>query len=337
MKKSIKRLAAAVLSMVMLLTVSSAAAFAAESTLTGSGSTQTFTPWSGTEVTTYTYDSNKQLTDLFGSATKELSPGDSRATDVLLRNQSDSVVTFYLIAKSLTVEQASELTRPTGDFDTKTAANLLEKITLTVRDGNAPADAPALFSNTLQSTLSATANADPLYNGIGAMVLIGAVNPNSDARVNLQVALSKELNNAEQDTLAAFELRFVAYIEPEPSPNPPDYPGDPDVSPSPALTSSPTSEPTVEPTEIAEPSAPLGEFSPPPPTPTPQLTEFPEGSPPLGETPPTDDIPTVVVPPQTGDSGMFTWTFLCAASLTVLVTWLAIVLLDERRKKHEKD
>ncbi|MDR0862354.1 MAG: hypothetical protein LBN30_06245 [Oscillospiraceae bacterium] len=336
MKKSIKRLAAAVLSVILALTVCSGAALAAGTELTGSGAEQTFAPWGGTAVKTYKYGTDQTITDLFGDATKNLAPGDTASTTVTLTNNATEAVTFYLRATPIRKEKAVNLTEPKStdgdgsDFQDKTANDdLLDLVTIVIVSNEA---SPRTLYNGRLNGLDSTFYGPPNTTN-ESPIPIGTVSSGSSASITATITIPESLGNTYQDTLTAFEWVFYAWIpDPVDSPTPPDYPGDPSPAVSPAVSV----EPTPEPTEFTEPTIPLGLM-------TPEPTQPPVVDYPTPPTPPVidleeDEIPKpewVVVNPKTGDNGFDTWTVLMGTTLTVLVVWLVVAIAKKRKEVRD--
>ncbi|MDR2108485.1 MAG: hypothetical protein LBP28_03370 [Coriobacteriales bacterium] len=190
--------------------------------------------------------------DLFGTATKELVPGDARSITVSLRNNAPDPVDFRLAARSLSTAEARDLE---AAYPGKTADDaLLDATEITVRHG-----AAVLYAGTLRGMSSAS-----LYSLAG--VAVGRVSAGWAGSITVELVLRKDVGAALMNRLCAVEWVFIAaqYDESTPVVPPPDAPEQPDAPPStppappaePPAGQAPPASPPTTPAASAPPAAP---------------------------------------------------------------------------------
>lgn len=308
MKNAIKKLAAAVLLVTISLATLGMSAAAADVNFYGN----TTAPFGFMGTTTYNVGSGRTITDFFGAATKNLSPGDTRTVTVRLNNTTTQNATFYLIATPLNEDEAAALTSDGSYFDGKTASDeLLEQIGVVITRAATPN--VSLYSG-LMSGHSSVAPANPMPQNV---LPIGTVTSGASATITVALTIPGTLDNGYQDTLAAVNWSFIAELA--------DPPGGPIITypPSPSTPTQPATPDAPPPTDevIEDETPPLANYEPP------IIDDEVE----IGE----EDVPLAEfeVVPETGDDrpGIFTFGTLAAASAAVIV-----VLLITGNKRGKK-
>jgi MFS family permease len=182
--------------------------------------------------------------DLFGAATKELSPGDERSIRVSLRNNAPNPVDFRLAARSLSTADARYLE---AAYPGKTADDsLLDAIDVTVRYRGT-----VLYDGTLRGV--STSN---LYSSAG--VPVGRVPAGRAGTITVDLSLRTAAGNALMDKLCAVEWVFIAAQHTDDTSvelptEPPDLPVEPPVDQS---TEQPTTPSTSTPGNVSVGAAP---------------------------------------------------------------------------------
>jgi len=321
MKKSILRPAAAVVSLIFTLILSSinVLAGANEVQFDGEGSTN---PASFVEVKTYTGIDGNEISDFFGDVTKNLAPGDVKNLTIGLQNNTTNYVTFYIIPNDVLQPRSSDLAA--NYFPDKTAMDdllLMDHVYLNITDA---------------------ATGDVYYNDTFNMtdgVKLTRVPPNTLDTLNVTVSIDRDLGNEFQNGLCAVEFTYVGEEEvPEETPSPPP-PGPVPITPGPVRPYYPPAQPYAPPgpAEVINTPTPTPTSTPMPNvTATPMLTSTP--SPivtvsPVPSTPtnPPDYTITATNTPKTGDSsGLFTFAAVAGTSLIGLI----ILFATSFRKKN---
>jgi hypothetical protein len=317
LKKTLNRIAAAVLSVIISLTTLGVSAAAAENNLNfDRGATPTFS-----DTTTYSVSGRKTITDFFGEITKNLTPGDEpKIVTVKLNNTAPESATFYLIATPLEQEATETLIADGYAFAAgKTAkADLLEQILVEVKHVGTTAGEKVLYEKDSMKGLNS--------NGYEGNVLpIGTVTGNSHATITIELTIPAEVGNEYQNALAAVDLSF-RYVLADPPPS-----GQPPIVVPPNI---PQVNQPENPAQPAPPAPPVNddeiiEDAPPP------LTEY---TPPIIDDEETETIDDEEVPladfevaPKTGDEnpGMLTFATVAAIALVTII----VLLMTGGRKK----
>ncbi|MDR0519192.1 MAG: hypothetical protein LBG82_03975 [Clostridiales Family XIII bacterium] len=224
MAKNIRKKALALITFLALLLTAPAAVFAdGTADFNGEGAADVW-QYDTANVRVYGYDA-------FGDAMKNLSPGDARSVNVLLRNNTPDSVLFRLAANPVTGQAAKDLE---PYFSGKQADDgLLDRILIDVRHGATP-----LYSGTLRG-LAGSGTAE-MYTGTG--VSLGTVSAGYSGTVTVDLSVPTSLGSDYMNTLCAIEWRFIALQYNETTAPPPDNP--------------PTDQPATPPTKPTPPTPP---------------------------------------------------------------------------------
>ena len=304
MKRSILRLAAAVLSgFVLLMALPMSASADGEADYNGMNATDVWQIRQLPAAPVYTYNGGAPIIDFFGAITKNLVPGDVRTVSVLLNNNAAQAVTFYLTSTPVThmTEPSSVLMTTEGSFDNKDPLlndELLENVLIDV----------ACNGVTLSRTLR-----DEWVLNIGSLA--------SGAYCVIEVTVTiKDLDNSFMDSFAAVQWAFRSEstedgggVNPRPT-----------VTPTPTVTTSPPVEDAVvtpDVVNVEDDAPPLGDYEE-------DTVTIPDE-----EVPKTDFEVVVVEIPRTGDYENLT--LLIAIASIALIGMVALLVLTLRKPRKE--
>jgi hypothetical protein len=184
----LNHLLALIVAAMLVLMVPLPAFAAGGASFNGQGATNVW-EYDSVNVTAYGYD-------LFGAATKDLTPGDVRSISVSLRNSAPNPVDFRLAARSLSTTEARYLE---AAYPGKSAdESLLDLVDVVVRHG-----ATTLYSGTLRGVSSSE-----LYSSSG--VAIGRVSAGWVGSVTVELSVRGDVGSAYMDKLCAVEWVFIA-------------------------------------------------------------------------------------------------------------------------------
>jgi|GEM_PF-3233011 len=216
----IKYSAVAVLSMLVTLTMVNVSARAAQE-VNYDGYVDPNNQWElSSDVKKYTVKDGRVVTDFFGEATKNLSPGDEvKGITVDLKNRTSEDVVFYMKAEPVEGSEAIDLAE--GDFADKIAIEeLLDFVYIKITYSNPPR---IIYDGTLRG------NGNGLYSNDG--IMLGKVSPNQTGRIEVSIGIDENIGNNYQNAMASINW-FIDVPKPTPIP-----------------TFAPTNEPTGESTE----------------------------------------------------------------------------------------
>lgn len=297
MRRKHIRIAAAVLTGVLLILIGPLGAFAAmgnENEARFDRQAGEGNEWSYVGVKTY-----GDLNDLFGEVTKNLAPGAEKTVTVRLGNESDARATFSLRAEALTGDGAKALE---SEFKGKEADDaLLSNINIAVSY-----QGTSIYAGTLRGA----GGTGDLYTDAGAA--LGTLEAGNAGTIEVTLSVSRDLDNRYFNKLCAVNWTFTATQEDPEIPDDDDdyYYGDGPGTPGAAtpLDDGPL-------TDIGDEDTPLA-----------TLTGDPEDP----DLVVIADPDTPLALPQTG--GLMTYATPAALALAVLLALYAVTYIRGRKK-----
>jgi LPXTG-motif cell wall-anchored protein len=267
MKNYIKRMTAAVLSGILILSGSVSALAAGPETGGATFRGRNAAPRFPVVASVYNAIDGEQVPDLFGEVTKNLSPGSDVEFTVKLSNDSDETVRFGMKATLVEQDKANKIAA-LADYSDKSAVKHSELLNLISIEITRHTGGDVLYSGTLGGLAADTA----LYSEAGLSNIIGAVTSGNSGYIDVAVSVPVTLGNEYQNALTAVDWVFtVEADDPETPVFYPQVPGTvindeivPDIVPDEDIvdTEPPLAEPPVldEEVDIPDEDVPLADF-----------------------------------------------------------------------------